>query len=131
MKKHTRFGAAVLLLTAVTLIFMFGWWFCNRPQEDGTWYVEVQRNDAPEAGKATEEDTWPESLLEGEVINLNRASAAELQRLPGIGPGRAQAIIEYRTQKGAFTKADDLLQVEGIGPVLLERLCPYVSTEEN
>jgi competence protein ComEA len=59
-------------------------------------------------------------------VDVNRASAAELQKLPGIGPTTAQHIIEER-QKGRFKSVDDLRRVRGIGPKKLEALRPYVT----
>jgi len=55
-------------------------------------------------------------------INVNSASAEELESLPGIGTTRARAIIDYRTQNGPFRIADDLLNVPGIGARTLEDL---------
>ncbi|HEY2814128.1 MAG TPA: helix-hairpin-helix domain-containing protein [Acidimicrobiales bacterium] len=59
-------------------------------------------------------------------IDLNRASESDLEALPGIGPALAQAIVDYRTQHGAFTSIDDLTNVRGIGPAKLEQLRPLV-----
>jgi len=55
-------------------------------------------------------------------VNLNTATASELDRLPGIGPSLAQAILEYREAHGAFTAVEDLLLVPGIGPAKLEAI---------
>jgi competence protein ComEA len=63
-----------------------------------------------------------------EPINLNEASAEELQRLPGIGPKLSQRIVEER-QRRPFKSVDDLDRVNGIGPKTIERLRPYVTTE--
>ncbi|MBM7868345.1 ComEA family DNA-binding protein [Heliobacterium gestii] len=52
----------------------------------------------------------------GSLININQADAAELDRLPGVGPSTAQKIIQYRETKGAFQRAEDLQNVPGIGP---------------
>ena len=57
-----------------------------------------------------------------ELININIASAAELDALPGIGPTTAQKIIEYRDQNGPFINAEDIINVSGIGPGTYERI---------
>jgi competence protein ComEA len=62
-------------------------------------------------------------------IDINEATAAQLQMLPGIGPIRARQILEAR-QKGAFENVDDLRRVSGIGPKTLERLRPYIKVEK-
>jgi competence protein ComEA len=61
------------------------------------------------------------------VVNLNTASSAELQLLPGVGEVRAVAIIEMRKQRGGFKQIDDLLDVKGIGPAMLERVRPHAT----
>jgi competence protein ComEA len=50
------------------------------------------------------------------LLDLNAASAAELDLLPGVGPVTAQRIIDYRTQNHGFRTKEDLLKVSGIGP---------------
>jgi competence protein ComEA len=55
-------------------------------------------------------------------VNVNTATADELDRLPGIGPVLARRIVEYREQHGLFRRLDDLLEVKGVGPRLLRRL---------
>jgi competence protein ComEA len=57
-----------------------------------------------------------------ELINLNTASAAELEALPGIGPTTAQKIVQYREQNGPFINAEDIINVSGIGPGTYERI---------
>ena len=57
-----------------------------------------------------------------ELININTATAAELDTLPGIGPTTAQKIIDYRTQNGPFVNAEDIINVSGIGPGTYERI---------
>ena len=63
----------------------------------------------------------------GERVDLNRAAAAELERLPGIGPVLARAIIEARSRRGAFSSLAELEQVPGFGSTRLNRLAPYVA----
>ena len=48
-------------------------------------------------------------------INLNTATVADLERLPGIGPKVAARIVDYRTKKGPFKKTEELMNVQGIG----------------
>ncbi|WP_306358031.1 MULTISPECIES: ComEA family DNA-binding protein [unclassified Nocardia] len=56
------------------------------------------------------------------IVNLNTATEAELDALPGIGPVTAKAIIAWRTEHGRFGSVDQLADVQGIGPSRLERL---------
>lgn len=56
------------------------------------------------------------------LININTATLAELDALPGVGPSTAKAIIDTRQKKGRFTSADDLLDVPGIGPAKLAQI---------
>lgn len=55
-------------------------------------------------------------------ININKADAEELQKLPGIGPAYATRIIEWREKNGDFESADQLLEIRGIGPARLENI---------
>lgn len=63
-------------------------------------------------------------------LDLNRATAADLQRLPGIGPGLAAQVIRARERRGRFTAVEDLLGVSGIGPKKLEGLRDLVTVGE-
>ena len=63
----------------------------------------------------------------GELVNLNTASAAVLEQLPGIGPTTAQKIVEYRQANGPFTRVEDLLKIPGIGPASLEEIRSLVT----
>ncbi|MDI9370297.1 MAG: ComEA family DNA-binding protein [Synergistaceae bacterium] len=58
----------------------------------------------------------------GAMVNVNSASAAELQTLPGIGPVTARAIIEHRERVGPFRSLESLMDVSGIGPKKLEAI---------
>jgi competence protein ComEA len=56
------------------------------------------------------------------AVNINTASAEELNSLPGIGPALAKRIVDYRREHGPFAQVDDLLAVKGIGPKMLDKI---------
>ena len=56
------------------------------------------------------------------AVNLNTATADELEALPGIGKAKAAAIVEYRTQNGGFKSKEELKQVKGIGDKIYEQV---------
>lgn len=60
-------------------------------------------------------------------VNINTASEAELEKVPGIGKTTARAIVEYRKSHGRFTKVEDLDNVKGIGPATLAKIRPYLT----
>jgi competence protein ComEA len=60
-------------------------------------------------------------------VSINTGDQAALESIPGIGPVTATSILDYRAQIGGFTSVDQLLEVDGIGPVTLEDIRPYVS----
>lgn len=64
-----------------------------------------------------------------ETVELNTATAAELQTLPRVGERTAQRIIEYREEHGGFEKIEDLMNVRGIGERTFLRLRPLVRVD--
>lgn len=64
---------------------------------------------------------------QGAKVNLNTATEAELDGLPGVGPVTAASIVEYRKKNGRFDSVDQLAQIEGIGPSRLSKLRDLVT----
>jgi competence protein ComEA len=65
-------------------------------------------------------------LQPGQTLDVNTASESELTSLPGVGPGLARRIVEYRTANGPFQSVDDLQNVSGIGPSKFDRMASYI-----
>ncbi|WP_409251434.1 helix-hairpin-helix domain-containing protein [Bacillus sp. SCS-153A] len=80
-------------------------------------YVPVEGEEAtvPSAGASTEQGG-------SEVLNINHAAEQDFDGLPGIGPAKAKAIIQYRAENGPFKTIEDLKNVTGIGEATFERL---------
>jgi competence protein ComEA len=68
-----------------------------------------------------------ESSVKSALVNINTATALELEALPSVGPSTAKAIVSYRTKNGPFGKAEDLLKVPGIGDGKLAAMKPFVA----
>lgn len=85
----------------------------------------------PRAGEAAAASEAPAPDRTGptgdQPIDINVASAADFDSLPGIGQALAQRIIEYRTSNGAFKSPEDLQNVKGIGPALFEKIAPLIT----
>ena len=63
-------------------------------------------------------------------VNINRAETWLLEALPGIGPVRAQAIVDYRERNGPFRSTDELTRVEGIGTATYERIKALITVAD-
>lgn len=129
MEGKPKFSAVVLALFAAFTLFC-GTWYLARTSSPTPYQVNtVRQPDGIDNASAEEADgrekTYPDSLLPGETIDVNRADCYDLQRLPGIGEKRAQEIIAYREEHGPFQTVDELTNVSGIGPAILENLREY------
>ena len=83
--------------------------------------IAVPNTDRPQ-------DSTIESIVSNKpaLLNINTASAKELQTLPSVGERMAKRIIDYRTQHGDFASVDALQDVKGIGPKTIEKLRPFI-----
>jgi competence protein ComEA len=82
-------------------------------------------------GEAASNQEAPGSEAAGDskdrLLNLNTATATDLEDLPGIGQSIAERIVEYRTTNGPFQSVEDLQKVKGIGSALFAKLAPLVT----
>lgn len=91
------------------------------PHDDDSFY------DVPDADDAeSRPDSEPQEIAR---VNVNKAGMDELITLPYIGEVKARAIIAYRDEHGPFKTHEDLLNVKGIGPKILERIRDYIVFE--
>ena len=66
-----------------------------------------------------------------EPVNLNAATAAQLQTLPGVGASTAQRILDYRQKNGSFKKIEELMNVKGIGEKSFLKLKPLITVSAD
>ena len=85
--------------------------------------------DAPSRNTASAQSASAQPSEHTRVININTATAAELERLPRIGPARAQAILALRAKLTRFSKVEQLLRVKGIGRATFRKLRPMLTLE--
>lgn len=120
----TKSEYGLLILTVVFLLVISGVFWRVGPKPSSADYTVTTERTAvgvtPAAG--------PETAA-GQV-NLNAASAEELQSLPGIGEVLAARIIEYREQSGPFACPEELMAVKGIGESLFDAVSGRITTEE-
>jgi competence protein ComEA len=94
-----------------------------RTLEDGEQLdIPYQVGTSPVLGTPIAPPAPTEEPASTELININTASQAELETLPGIGPTTAQKIIQYRETNGPFVSTQDIINVSGIGPGTYERI---------
>ncbi len=96
---------------------------------DGSQYHVPSVNDGctPDVSEPTPDDL-PDGVELGQEsrIDLNSATAEELQVLPGIGEVKANAIVTYRNEVGPFSSVEEVVEVRGIGPATLEAIADLV-----
>jgi comEA protein len=80
----------------------------------------------PEAAHRHSSDTCHDSGDTYLRLDINVATLDQLMTLPGIGPAKATAMVEWRKVNGAFTSVDQLVSVKGIGPKTLDRIRSYI-----
>lgn len=119
-----RLWRMVMLLT----LTIFGFDHVNAQnfdQEYLNWKAKQQAQDARLGSSRTDGNYYLSkpslNTVSGNKIRLNSATSEQLQQLSGIGEKKAEAILQYRQQHGKFKTVDELQQVKGIGPKLLQK----------
>jgi competence protein ComEA len=118
-------GALLLLALAVARVILTG------PPEPSVLPDGLAENQLPvllEEARETRDaqSRRSEPLGVRETLDPNRSGEEELDRLPGVGPRVAEAIIRHRAEEGGFQRPEDLLDVPGIGPATLARIRPHL-----
>lgn len=109
-RKERSLRAALIAFTAALLLFTIVWSFRDRPARALVLQpLETTENAA------------------GYRLDINTATAGELEALPGIGPALARRMLDWQTENGPFTGKDDVLAVDGIGETTYERIEPYIT----
>ncbi len=94
---------------------------CDRRVTDDTLGVRCARITEPE-----QDLPGPVAIALGARIDVNNASAGDLEAIPGLGAGTAAAIVWHRKVAGPFTEVEQLRRIKGIGPATLKAIRPYV-----
>lgn len=118
----------VILALGLAFLLLAGGYRLGGEGQGRPYQVSVTRADQPAAEDPlpTADSSRPDSLMEGERINVNTAGYYDLMRLPGIGEKRARAILDWREEHGGFSAPEQLLEIRGIGEKTLEGLLPYI-----
>jgi competence protein ComEA len=86
---------------------------------------------APAAAKPAAAAKAAKPAAAGTVVNINTATQAQLESLPGLGAKAAERILEYRQKNGLFKKVEDLMNVKGIGEKSFLKLKPLLSVTDK
>lgn len=124
LDKHYLRAVSILI---ILILIGTGYWslrrfnpalFLGKPD-----FIAVPNDQLPNQNRELPPEEKPE------LLNINTATAKDLQTLPGIGPAMSEKIIQHRKEHGNFASVDALTEVKGIGVKTLERLKPYVGVE--
>lgn len=127
MLKISGLEKGVLALTLAFLLAAVGYYFVEQGGSE-PYRVSAQTVGAWEISTA-EQVREQETAVSVERVNINTATQAQLQTLPGIGQARAEAIIADREANGPFRIPEDITRVSGIGQGILEGILDYITVE--
>jgi competence protein ComEA len=101
----------------------------RRVHDEEQIYVPQKGEESPPVSPPSGPSSSSPSSQEGGKVNINTATAEELDTLPGVGPSIAQRIIDYRTKHGPFQSIEDIKNVKGIGDVTFEKLKDKITVQ--
>lgn len=92
-------------------------------------YVPIEGEEISLSGSVLTTTVKDENQKDVHQVNINLADMQQLMTIPGIGPSKAAAIIQYRDENGSFTSTDKLMDVSGIGQKTFEKLESFVTVD--
>ncbi len=84
-----------------------------------------------EAVVSTNAQEQSDPVADARLLNINQATAEELQLLPGLGPSLSRRVVSYREAHGGYAKIEDIMQVDGIGPKTFQRIRDCISVDAD
>lgn len=87
----------------------------------------AQQAKAPAASSSKPARASKAAAAPASPVNINTATQAQLEALPGVGPKAAQRVLDYRKQNGSFKKIEDLMNVKGFGEKTFLKLKPMIT----
>ena len=138
LKGHVTFGAASGATTtksakrthAKASSMSAGSYTTPSPTEESTTPSRTEENTAPsatESSSSSKPSASGSQLAPDQTVDINTASAEELDKLPGIGPAKAQAIVDYRNEHGDFKSIEDIKNVHGIKEGTFSKIKDYIT----
>ena len=112
----------IVVLTLVFALLMTGLYLHSTRLSEGNEYT-VRVGELAQEAEPVESEPWQ--------VNINTATAEELTKLPGVGEVLAQRIVDYRTEHGPFRRAEELMQVSGIGEGKFAEMRELIILEEE
>lgn len=103
--------------------------FALRVSDEMVVYIPAKGEAVEVAGDVHSVDASQGGSPKSNKINLNKATQAELETLPGIGPAKSQLIIEYRDENGSFKTIEDIMTISGFGEKTFEKLKDLITVQ--
>ena len=123
--------AVFLVFAGIIVTFAFSWNYVE--DDDGsansTVSLQYRTESKPQTVNNQSATSSTQNSVVGDKININTATAEQLDTLDGIGPSKAEAIVKYRETQGPFLKIEDIMNVSGIGQKTFENIKDNITVE--